>query len=138
VRSFDLNVLKTASDLYPESYANLDMDAWLKNDKNILLEDNSSVALFTFEYPGVYTGHYLFKTKGRDTLNLGEKMLDYMFNTYGANVIRGETPIENKPALFVTRKLGFTSYGINDHPKWGPHEHFILTADEFNNKGKYE
>lgn len=132
MRCRDYEVLREASSLYPESYSRLDMKAWLEDERNILLEDNGSVALFTFEYPGIYTGHYLFKTKGKETLALGHKMLDWMFSN-GARVIRGETPTDNRPALFVTRKLGFKSYGINDDPYWGPHEHFILTAEEYRN-----
>jgi hypothetical protein len=133
IRTHDSEVLREAGKPYPEMFAKVDVGAWVENKNNILLQDGDDVCFFTFEYPGVYTGHYFFKSKGRDVLQKGVEFLRWMFENY-AKAIRGETPIENRPARLMNRKVGFKSYGIVDSPYWGQHEHFIMTQDEFNER----
>lgn len=129
-RIHDPEVLREAGRPYPEMFAKVDVDAWVANKNNILLQDGEDVCFFTFEYPGVYTGHYFFKAKGKEVLSKGVEVLRWMFG-HDAKAIRGETPIENRAARLMNRKVGFTSYGIIESPKWGPHEHFIMTQEEF-------
>ncbi len=136
MRSFDYELLRPHLDKYPEMFSKMDMKAWLENKNNIMLECDGSIGLGTMEYPGVYTGHYLFAHKGKDAVRVAKKMLAWMFDN-GTKVMRGETPVDNRPALMMNRLLGFKSYGVNESPKWGLHEHFMLTAEEFkeNNNG---
>lgn len=99
--------------------------AWLAEPENIALWERDNIALFTRRGPGVFEGHTLFADKGRAALDLGKAMLREMFDTYGAKVIWGQTPIERKAARWFSRKLGFRSHGSVDRPL-GTCELFIL------------
>lgn len=102
------------------------------DDKNIFLIDGDNLALFEEERPKVYLGHYFFNSaRGREAIKLSNKALDYMFST--AEVIQGWTPTENKAACWLSRRLGFTSYGLMETFA-GPMELFIMTKNEWSNK----
>lgn len=109
---------------------NVDMNDWISCDTNVALEDNGSFGVFEFLYPGVYTGHYFFKARGKEAKAIANKMLHEMFYKYGAKVIRGLTPIEHKGALWMNRQLGFKRYEMVDTSA-GPHYIFILTKEDF-------
>lgn len=106
-----------------------DFEEYLEHD-NVVLQEGDSVGLFTYEYPGVYSGHYFFTVRGREALKLAQEMLSEIFRSYGARTIRGLTPVEHKAALWMSRKLGFTSYGQVEIDG-GRHELFLMTMDEF-------
>lgn len=129
IRSFSADDLKDAITLYPELNGNLDCGEWVKNTNNIMLRDGDSTGIFAYEYPGLYTGHYFFRVKGREAIKLAERMLDEMFSNYGAKTIRGMTKTDNRPALWITRQLGFKSYGRVE-TKNGEHELFILNEED--------
>lgn len=105
---------------------------WLGNDRNIALTDNNSFGLFQYEIPGVYTGHYFFSNnvRGKEAKRLATEMLIIAFRDYGIRVIRGLTPVKNKKARWMTRQLGFKSFGILDISD-DTCELFILTRDDF-------
>lgn len=124
MRSTDYNAIKEVTKQYPEMFSNENIEAWVNNRNNIMLEHEGSIALFTYEYPGVYTGHYLFSVKGKEAIELSHKMLNEIFKV--AVVIRGETPVEKKAARWMSRKVGFTSLGIFDD-----HELFYLNKEDF-------
>lgn len=134
-RSFDPEVMRKAAEPYPELIPpDTDFAAWLGNVKNVMLEDNGSVGLAVYEYPGVYTGHYFFKVGGRKALSLARDMMNWMIENQGAKAFTGITPADNKAARWFNRNLGFTSFGLVDTER-GPHEMFCITADEFKRKG---
>lgn len=128
-RSFSSDDLKDAISLYPELNGNLDCEEWLEDTKNVMLREEDSTGIFAYEYPGLYTGHYFFRVKGREAINLAKRMLDEMFSTYSAQTIRGMTKTDNRPALWITRQLGFKSYGRIE-TKNGEHELFILNKED--------
>jgi hypothetical protein len=130
-RSFDPETMRKAFEPYPDIFPeDCDFQAWLNNLNNVMLVEDDSVGLACFEYPGVYTGHYLFQVGGRDALKLARKMMHWMINNEGAKAFTGITPAGKKAARWFNRNLGFTSYGIIDTVR-GPHEMFCITADEF-------
>jgi len=104
-------ILEKARDLLPKDVVGFDPEGLSSEERNITLERDGDIGLFEHVYDGVYEGHYLFRNaKGGDALALAQEMLDFVFRE-GAEVIRGLTPLDNKPALYVTAKLGFTNYG---------------------------
>lgn len=132
-RSFSVNDLRDAISLYPELNDRLDCEEWLSDRNNIMLREGDSTGIFAYEYPGLYTGHYFFRVRGRDAISLANKMLAEAFDTYGAMAIRGMTKTTNRPALWITRQLGFKSMGrvVSEN---GEHEIFCLTKADFERK----
>ena len=111
----------------------VDVDRWLAADENVALIDTETGSIAMFEYlsPEVYTGHYFFshQARGRKAIDLGKAMLWVAFSKF-AKVIRGMTPLQNRAARWMSRQLGFISYGAVS-PIEGPCELFMLTRDEF-------
>lgn len=129
-RSYDVALLREAIAPYPDlNPADFRWESWLENKNNLMFEEDGSISLFTFEYPGVYTGHWFFK-RGTKTQDLARRMLDTVFNEYGAKVVRGVTKVSLPHAIWAAKKLGFTSYGRLDYPD-GEHELLMLTKDEY-------
>jgi hypothetical protein len=96
--------------------------------ENVILIEGNDVALFEGE-GSVYTGHYFFtEARGRNALNLAQRMIDELFDSYGAVVIKGLTPVDNKAALWITRQLGFESHGVVSHAV-GDFELFTLSRN---------
>lgn len=130
-RSFDPEVMRKAAEPYPELIPpDYDFQGWLKNINNVMLVEGDNVALACHEYPGVYTGHWFFKSAhGRDALRLAEDMLLKMIKDHNAKAFTGVTPTRIKAARTFNRLLGFTSFGEIETER-GPHEMFCITADE--------
>lgn len=130
-RSYDADLLCSALEPYPELIGeDFDPNEWVENEENVLLHEDDNCGIFEHEYPGVYSGHYFFKVRGKEAHDLAIKMLKAMFETHGARTIKGMTPTEKLGARMLTRRLGFTSYGLYDTP-YGEYELFVLTIDEF-------
>lgn len=130
-RSFDPEIMRKAAEPYPELIPqDYDFQSWLADIKNVMLVEDDNVGLACFEYPGVYTGHYFYKSaRGRDALRLAERMMLKMIEDHNAKAFTGVTPTRIKAARWFNRNLGFTSYGIIESER-GPHEMFCITADE--------
>lgn len=123
IRSTDPSLLSK-----PPFAIGFDAEALAGNPDNVLLTEDGSSGLFEKEGEGVFSGHYFFK-RGEKSFDLASRMISEMFSRYGARAIKGLTPIDNIPALKLTRHLGFTSYGVLPTPA-GPMELFILTKDK--------
>lgn len=115
----------------------IDAIEWLSDPANIVLEnDREDLAIFEYGFPNhkVYSGHYYFKSRGRQAIDAAHDFLDELFNScYNISVLTGLVPVEHPAARWLTRKVGFKSYGfeeINDKQ----YELFILTKKEFNNE----
>lgn len=113
------------------------VELWLAAPENVALvcKENGSVALFEYFAPAVYTGHYFFThaCRGKAAKELANIMLVEAFGF--ANVIRGLVPLQNLASRWMTRQLGFTSYGAITANE-GPCELFIMTREQFSNKDK--
>lgn len=110
---------------------------WLSNPINICFEnDLGDIALFelAFQNKPFYSGHYYFKSRGREAINSAKGFLDELFNTcYNIDTLMGFVPLRRKAARWITRQIGFTSYGTEEiHDE--EYEMFILTKKEFNNE----
>lgn len=124
MRSYDKELFKSVID-------KVDPDEWIDNEKNVMFDVGGSVGLFTYEYPGVYSGHWFFKVKGRKALELAKEMLNHFFENYPARTIRGLTPVDKKAARWAARQIGMTSLGIMTFPCTGDHEVFCMTKEDF-------
>jgi hypothetical protein len=135
-RSFDPEVMRKAVEPYPELIEpTYDFEGFVGNRGNVILVEGEDVGIAVQEYPGVYTGHFFLKSGGRKALDLVREMMKTMIKEYGCRCFRGITPIDKKAARWFNRKLGFHSHGIVETER-GPHELFLLTAEEFIQKDK--
>lgn len=111
-------------------YENFDASDWLSDDRNVVLAEEGSIGVFEYNIPRVFTAHYMFrKHRGKDAKALSLDMLREMRHKYDAKVIRGIIEVENRASRWMTRQLGFTSYGIEE-TKVGPCEIFCMDLDE--------
>jgi len=112
-------------------------EEWVADPANIILEnEHGDLALFEYGLltSKLYSGHYYFKSRGRQAIKAARDFLDEIFNTcYNISIMIGLTPVKYKAARWITRQIGFTSYGFEEiHGK--EYELFILTKKEFNNE----
>lgn len=134
-RIHDARAVEDALLLYPFGEIKLDVAEWMDNPVIILSDEDGNLGLFEEYYDHVYTGHYFYKTGGKYARNLAIEMLREIFTKYGAEAVRGLTPVEHKAALWMTRHLGFKSYAQID-TRVGPCVLFVMTKAEF--EGLYE
>ena len=115
----------------------IDIIEWLADSTNIVFENSQGdLALFEYGLPtkAVYSGHYYFNSRGRQAIKAGKEFLDELFNScYNINIVMGMVPIERREVKWITRQLGFKSYGPEE-ARGKQYELFILTKREFNNE----
>lgn len=136
VRSFDPEAVANGLANYEKTVGDeFDPVVWLKDDRNVALQAGESFGIFQYEIPGVYTGHYFFsmRDRGKRAKALALEMLDEFFENYDVKVLRGLTPLQNRAARWMTRQLGFQSFGAVTTLA-GPCELFIMTRDQFRNQ----
>jgi hypothetical protein len=115
--------------------SDFDYKGWLANHDNIMCVIGDDVGLATLEYPGVYNAHWFYKSRGREALTVAFKMYDYLFNETDAQAVRGLTPIDNKAARYLAKRIGFETMGIEEFPD-GVYDHMVLTKQGFLDKKK--
>lgn len=127
MRTFNAHLVYTAVKDITKGEPTFDCVGWIAHPLNIALTNtDGDIALFEVERPGYMSGHYHFNSRGRSAITAGKSFLDEVFNPcYNVEVIRGLTPLENLGARWMSRQLGFTSYGAVK-TDLGPHEIFIL------------
>jgi len=96
--------------------------------ENIALIDNLDLFLFEYVRDSHYRGHYFLISRGKEALRLSQEALKFMFTK--ARVIEGWTPLENKAAVWMSRRLGFKDHGQLETIA-GPMRLFIMTRDEY-------
>lgn len=110
VKSNDLDNLMATMEPYLSELTGFEPEAWLGGPNVALTDGEGNFGLFEYEAPGIYTGHYFYKTaRGKAAFALASEMLDMMFEI--AELIKGLTPTDHKGAVWLSKKLGFTSYG---------------------------
>lgn len=113
-RSFNHEVLDKAIAPYQDIVGDIDTKQWLENKNNWMYVHNDSVALATYEYPGVYTIHWFYgsETRGRKMLDLSQAFQAKFFEESGAQALRGLTRVDIKGARWAARKLGWKAIEI--------------------------
>lgn len=133
-RTFDVDVVKAATDPYADGLIGFRPEEWLEDHKNVALcTDSGDVALFERTLPWLVTGHYFYFSRGKAAIEVSNAMLNEIFSDYGVEVVQGLVPIENPKAIWISRKIGFTSHGVLDTFA-GPCNLLILTKPEHNKR----
>lgn len=136
-RTNDVELVEEAVSQCPD--IKFDVELWLDEPGNIALQEDGSVGLFTFEYPGLYTGHYFFlpEVRGKEAKRLAIRMLREIYVNHYAKMVRGLVPLYRPHSAWMTRQLGFEYYGdVLTHV--GPCGLYMMTPDQFFHHNKVE
>lgn len=131
-RSWDASLVAEAVEFFTKLKLDMDPIDWVSNQNNIILQNASGdTAFLVYDRPGVCTAHYYFKTRGKQAEQAGHEFLTELFGpNYDIHVIQGLTPLTYLGARWMTKRLGFKSYGVVKHED-KLFEHFILTRKEY-------
>lgn len=132
MRTYDVDIVNAATNQFAERIYGFYPDEWLANKDNVALTNEyGDVSLFERELPGVVTGHYFFHSRGLVALSVAKQMLEEIFTgDYDVKLIRGITPLDKLGARWLSKRLGFTSYGVIETTV-GHAELVILTKQEW-------
>ncbi len=137
MRTWDAVKIAAAIKHFLKTEDQVDPIEWLSDPSNIVLEnDSGDLALFEYGIPAkrVYSGHYYFKSRGKNAIKSATEFLDELFNScYNISILMGMVPLERADVKWMTRRLGFKSYGLEE-ARGKQYELFILTKKEFNNE----
>lgn len=131
MRIYDALLAYEAVKVLTEDEPTVDMVEWVADPDNIfLVNECGDLSLFEHhENAKVVTGHYYFKSRGKRAVQSAKDFLTEVFYL-GVQAIVGKTPIRNLGARWMSRHLGFTSYGVVQTFK-EPCELFIMHHTEF-------
>lgn len=132
-RSYDRDKLREATKELRWMNSDEDLEKWWSFPDNIMLVDGDDVGLATYEYPGVYSCHLYFKSKGRKAIKQGRAMLLHLFDNYEAKAVRGLIKTQFKAARWAARQMGWVSLGVVKFPN-GDDELFYGTKENFKDK----
>lgn len=134
-RTYDAYQVAQAAKCFLKTEEKVDPIDWIADPENIaLINDRGDMALFERGIKHVYTGHYFFKSRGRKAIESATAFLDELFNScYNIKVLTGLVPLGHLGARWLSRQVGFKSYGI-EYINNKPYEMFIITKKEFDNK----
>lgn len=130
IRCHDPEVLTKALGPYDYHMGN-DNKSWLENPENLAYAIGDDLGLASFDYPGVYSVHWFFKSKGRAAIEVCVTMLDKLFGEHGAEIVRGITPMDNKPARRLAKYVGCETLSIETYPDGEDYEIMVLSKERF-------
>jgi len=112
---------------------NLDVSGedWLSTPGNVaIVLPNDDIALFddNEDEQGVYQGHLLFKSRGREAIESAKECFRRMFADHGASVIYGLIPPDRRDVKLLLRWAGAKSRGER-YTVHGLVELFVLSKD---------
>lgn len=107
------------------------LEAFIKEDRNLMFVDGEDVALCTFEYPGFYNVHWFYTSRGRAAINQGKAMIGHLFDDHGAQAARGMIRVDLKASRWAARQVGMKSYGLMTYPDGEVNELFIMTKQDY-------
>ena len=93
--------------------SHISLDGFTDDPRNIMFGDERGIILFRYLRPGVFEGHYLLTKalRGPDAMVACHTALNAMFTHYGASLILGFTPRQNRAAIAISCALGFRPLG---------------------------
>lgn len=105
----------------------LDSAALVTDERNVCLLGDGGGVLFAWRGPGVFEGHSFFLAEHRGAAAIcdARAMLAMMRDQFGARIIWGLTPCENRASRYFNRICGMVSAGEIATPE-GLCELFVL------------
>ncbi len=109
MRTFDVETVVKAVNLYAEEIVGFEPELWLQNPLNIALTNaNGDVALFEnqADLKNTACAHMFFFSRGKQALEVGNEFVKEVFNDTYVETLIGLPPSEHKASAWVARKLG--------------------------------
>ena len=116
----------------PDPYSGEPLDftecADAPNEYVLLSNGSDAASIFEWFGPGIYEGHTMFlpSCRGKEALQNGRAMVDFMFEELDAVMLWGQTPTHLPAARWFNRKLGFQLVGEKVHYMMGPSQLFRM------------
>lgn len=111
---------------------------WVSDERNYaLVDDHGNVGLLDYVSEGVYEPHLYFTDRGMEALNRAKEMITWVFQNTKAVRLNGQTPILQKGAWWLARKLQFQKLGTAQS-EWGPMRLSCMTRERWEELIKME
>jgi hypothetical protein len=136
VENKDYDLLWKATEERREMASEEVLRQFIADPNHLMFVEGDNVGLASFEYPGVYNVHWFFKARGREAITLAKRMLNNLFNNYGAKAVRGLVKKDLAAARWATRQAGLRSYGFITYPDGDVNELFCISKQEFQQGNK--
>jgi hypothetical protein len=107
----DFDLLVKATECCRELMPIEDIQKVLAKDENVMFIHGNDVGLGIYDYPGVYTVHWYYESRGRQAIDLGKAMTSMLFTEHGAKTLRALIRRELRASRWACRQLGFKSHG---------------------------
>lgn len=100
--------------LVARDFEGADFSEVLAEPLHVCLIEGESGALFMWRGPGIYEVHLFFAVRGREALNLIERMFAILRQTYGAQLFWALVPVESLKVKMFASLLGWASLGVKE------------------------
>lgn len=84
---------------------------WVSDPRNIAVYEGDDLALFDYEGPGFYQGHFLFQSRGKEAVEVTKILCKRMFAETDAVLLMGLVPVKYRKAGVIARMAGFKLMG---------------------------
>jgi hypothetical protein len=91
---------------------------WVADPRNVAVWEGDDLALFDYVGPGMYEGHFLFQSRGKEAVRVAKLLTHRMFD-HGAKMLIGYVPLENRKAGVIAHMAGYHYAGIKQ-TEYGP------------------
>ncbi len=92
---------------------------WVNTPGNVALFHGDDLALFDYDGPGLYRGHFFFLSRGKEAVEVAKILTQRMFDEFAALMIIGHVPVINRKAGVIARLAGY-HYAGNKMTEHGP------------------
>lgn len=110
-------------------------DELARDPANFALLHNGSDAAMIFHWsaPHIWQMHTLMlpSCRGAAAKREGKKLIREMFVEHGAEILWGQTPLDNRAARIFNRWIGAKSVGFGNHHVSGPVEYFRNNREDW-------
>jgi hypothetical protein len=129
--SRDIDLLLKATEGVRDMMSEALIQDFFNRPGNLMFVEDENVGLATLEYPGVFSVHWHFKSRGRAAIDLAKTMIKNLFDNYEAHAVRGLIKTRLKAARWACRQVGLKSYGFVTFADGDENELFCISKKDF-------
>lgn len=126
-RTYDTEDAQT---LLLEGTVGFDNENFKEGSDHVVLTDNRNYMIFEFIKKNLYSTHILFRSRGKEALDICSEMLSWMFDNR-TEALQALVPSDQKRVAWFARQMKFKELGEVETIA-GPHRIFYITKGDFN------